>query len=58
MKQTFSESNICVTLTGEEWFAVIARMTGQPLSKKGNTLYQAAVRKLTKQILTASERLK
>jgi hypothetical protein len=59
MKQkTFAETNVVVTLLGAEWFAVIAKLAGKPLSDSGEALYLSASRKMQAQIIPISERLK
>lgn len=58
--KTFSNSNICITLAREEWFALLTRL---PLEREmrgiaGVSLYIKAKRKLHDQILKSSEQLK
>lgn len=57
-KQTFAETRIAVTLTGAEWFAIIAKLAGKPLSDSGMKLYLSASAKMQATIVPISERLK
>ena len=50
----FSTRDVAVTLTGEEWFAVMCHLGGRALSTRGAKLFSAATGKLHAQILTAS----
>lgn len=61
---TFSEADVSVTLTGEEWFAILARLDaairGQSrlsaaLSAKGAAAYNRGMEKLQKRLVEASE---
>lgn len=61
---TFSEADVSVTLTGEEWFAILARLDaairGQSklnaaLSAKGAVAYNRGMEKLQKRLVEASE---
>lgn len=47
----FSERNITVTLTGAQWFALLARIGGRELSAKGAREYREATERLQKQLL-------
>jgi hypothetical protein len=58
MPDRFSKTDVTVTLTGEEWFALLARIAKRPLSPEGAAIYHDATIKLQQQILAASDRLK
>jgi hypothetical protein len=51
----FGKRHVPVMLTGEEWFALLARIAGRGLSAEGATIYNRAAGKLQEQILAASE---
>jgi len=53
-RDSFSKLDVTVTLSGEEWFAVLSRIAGRDLSLKGAKIYNAAAGKLQTQILAAS----
>jgi hypothetical protein len=53
-KMPFPETDVPVTLTGEEWTTVLARMIRADLSPKGRAVYHAATKKLQAQLLAAS----
>ncbi|MBR0693614.1 hypothetical protein [Bradyrhizobium lablabi] len=53
-RNRFSKTDIPVTMTGEEWVALISRLNGVSLSTKGLKVYRSATSKLQSQILTAS----
>jgi hypothetical protein len=48
--QRFGKIPVSVTLTGEEWTALIARITGRELSPTGSRVYREAARKLSAQL--------
>jgi hypothetical protein len=50
----FPDMDVPVTLTGEEWTTLLARIAGYPFSNKGEAVYKTATDKLTKQLLDAS----
>lgn len=50
----FPDMDVPVTLTGEEWTALLGRMVDKRLSKKGETIYRNACMKLQSQLLAAS----
>jgi hypothetical protein len=52
---TFRDMDVTVTMTGEEWFTLIAKMVGKPLSKKGYQVLKSAQSKLTDQVVAASD---
>lgn len=63
---TFSKADISVTLTGEEWFAILARLhaairghtelqSANSLSAKGAAAYNRGMEKLQKRLVEASE---
>ena len=51
----FPEMDVSVTMTGEEWVVLMARIVGKPLSKKGGKIYTIACIKLTDQLTAASD---
>lgn len=51
----FGKTPVSITLTGEEWTALAARITGRELSGKGSRVYREAVRKLSAQLGDASD---
>lgn len=53
-RDPFSKLDMPVTLTGEEWFAVLSRLDGRGLSLKGLKLYKGAIGKLQSQVLAAN----
>lgn len=58
MLDRFGKTDVTVTLTGEEWFALLARITKRSLSPEGASIYNTAVGKLSQQILAVSDRVK
>lgn len=50
----FPEMDVPVTLTGEEWTAVLGRLLRRELSPKGAKIYNGACTKLQEQLLAAS----
>jgi hypothetical protein len=52
----FGKTDVSVTLTGEEWFAILARLVNRPLSKQGAATYNKATEKMQVQLLAASDR--
>lgn len=56
MLSAFEYRDIPIVLTGEEWFALIAKLTGKPLSDKGRRLNKSAAEKMAAQLKTESER--
>lgn len=50
----FPDMDVSVTLTGEEWTALLAKLTSRGLSAKGIRVYDSAARKLQAQLLAAS----
>jgi hypothetical protein len=53
-RDSFSKHDVTVTLTGEEWFALLCRLGGRSLSAKGSKIYDAATSKLQSQIVGVS----
>jgi hypothetical protein len=53
----FPKRDVTVTLTGEEWTTLLARMINRELSAKGAKVYRQATTKLQQQILAQSEQL-
>jgi hypothetical protein len=51
----FGKAKVTVTLTGEEWFALLARITRRELSPKGSRVYRQAADKICAQIGAASD---
>jgi hypothetical protein len=58
MLDRFGKTDVTVTLTGEEWFALLARIAKRPLSPEGARIYKVAVGKLQQEILAESDRVK
>jgi len=58
-KKPFSEANVCVTLTGAEWFTIVAVFAGREkdLNADGLRLLRRAKDKLNKQLNAAPEML-
>jgi hypothetical protein len=52
----FEDRDIAIVLTGEEWFAMIAKLIGKPLSDEGKRLNKDAGVKLAAQLKAESER--
>jgi hypothetical protein len=52
----FPKMDVPVTLTGEEWTAVLARLIRRELSPEGAKIYNRATGKIQDQILAASRR--
>lgn len=52
-RDSFSKLDVTVTLSGEEWFALMCRLDGRGLSNKGLKLYKSACAKLQTQVLAA-----
>jgi hypothetical protein len=50
----FPKREVSITLTGEEWVTVLARILGKEMSLKGAKVYRKAADKLNKQLLEAS----
>ena len=50
----FGKQNVTVTLTGEEWFAIIATGAGKSLSPEGRKIYRTAAKKMGEQVVAAS----
>lgn len=46
----FSKSDITVTLTGEEWFAIMVKLARKPLSPYGRRCLQRAQKRLGDQL--------
>lgn len=53
----FGSSQITVTLTGEEWFAIISEIGGKALGPEGRKLYREAAKKLGDQVVIAASKL-
>jgi hypothetical protein len=64
-RNSFSKLDVTVTLTGEEWFALLARIkflldgktqleSAETLSRKGAKAYSRGMGKLQEQLLAAS----
>jgi hypothetical protein len=53
-RDSFSKLDVTVTLTGEEWFALLSRLDGRSLSPKGMKVWATAARELQIQILNAN----
>jgi hypothetical protein len=51
----FGKTTVPVRLLGEEWFVLLARLTGRPLSKVGEHICREANKKLSAQISAASD---
>jgi hypothetical protein len=55
--KNFGETSISITLLGEEWFALMARILGHPLSPEGSRVYRRAADKLSDQLSAASDKV-
>ncbi len=55
MTDTFSDRMIAITLTGKEWFTLMARLADKPLSNKGVDLLRTAKDSLGEQVTAAAE---
>ena len=51
----FHKRRVTVTLTGEEWTTLLARILHRELSLKGEQVYRKAADKLNKQLMKASK---
>jgi hypothetical protein len=51
----FSKTTVPIRLLGEEWFTLVTRLTGRPLSKRGEHVYRQAAEKLSAQLGAASD---
>ena len=51
----FPKREVSVTLTGEQWVTLLARILRKDLSPKGERVYHAATTRLQKQLGDASE---
>ena len=51
----FSDMDVSVTMKGEEWFALLARIERVPLSAKGAKAYNRGMTKLQKQIVAVAK---
>lgn len=56
-QERFGSQDVTVTLTGEEWFAIIETCSGKPLGPEGRKLYRDAARKLGDQVVHAASKL-
>jgi hypothetical protein len=54
-RKPFPKRRVSVTLTGEEWVMLLARILGKEMSLKGAKVYRSAADKLNKQLLEASK---
>jgi len=54
----FSNTTVTVTLTGEEWFALTAKLAGHALSDKGRRILQNAQESLAAQLGRAADAIK
>jgi hypothetical protein len=54
----FRKLDVTVTLTGEQWFAVIAQCAGKPFSKEGLKILREAEKKLGTTVVKAAEACK
>jgi hypothetical protein len=55
MSKPFSERDVSVTLRGDEWAVLLAKIGGKPLSAEGRCIYAAGAKKLGDQLLAAAE---
>lgn len=53
----FGSRDVTVTLTGEEWFAIISTCSGKPLGPEGRKLYRDAAKRLGDQVVHAASKL-
>lgn len=52
----FAQRDMAVVMTGEEWFALVAKAAGNELSSKGRRLAIDAAKKLTEQLTAEAKR--
>lgn len=52
---SFRKMNVTVTMTGEEWFSILAHLAKRGLSPKGEALRRSGLDKMQKQVVAASE---
>ena len=52
---SFRDMDVTVTMTGEEWFALMAKMAGNSLSVKGQDALNRAMKALYQQVGAASD---
>lgn len=59
-KKSFSETEITITMTGEEWFTILTKMVRptEALSAKGKVVFKSAQAKLVAAIEPVSEATK
>jgi hypothetical protein len=50
MKSGFADRRVSVTLTGKQWFALIAKLADKPLSREGMETLREAASKLAEQV--------
>lgn len=55
--KNLSDTAVAVTLTGEEWTALMAKMGNVVMSDHGREVYRAVSKKLAVQVMAASERV-
>lgn len=55
-RKRFGLQEIVVTLTGEEWVAILGKLQGKLLSKPGQETYDRASANLSRQLVAASEK--
>jgi len=51
----FRNLDVTVTLKGEEWFALMTKLAGKPLSDEGRAILRRAQQKLGEQVTHAAE---
>lgn len=54
--ESFADTPIAITLTGAEWFAILAKLADKPLSDDGRRHYQTAGDSMTKQLKEAAKK--
>lgn len=55
MAERFGKREVTVTMLGEEWTTIVAKLGGKVLSSEGKAVYVKAAAKLGDQLLAASK---
>ncbi len=53
----FENSDVTITMKGAEWFALVAKAAGKPLSPEGRVIANSAGRKMCEQLTAAADKL-
>lgn len=56
MLPEFPERKIAIVLTGEEWFALLAKLSGKPLSRQGRGAIGRAINTLAAKLAAESSK--